>query len=218
MKYKITIKLISFLSLLLSFNVFANNAVTQNLVEASDGKVLELTAIAGLVMGVAYLAGSILFLSGIYKFKKNGENAQAHPIATAVWMVIAGVLLLSAPTFYNAVSSTIHSTFVGASGVDILAVNQHIQGFDVVESNFGFSRFIPTGTGKAILAFIYVVGLISFVKGIFMLKDTGETQKQLGFSAAMVHIFAGAIAMNISQFSCLVGDFFNTKALCLGGA
>ena len=179
---------------------------------------VQISILAVFVNIVAFAGGIILFIIALLRFKKNAENPNNYPIGNTIAILFSAVGLISLSTFYQMVSNTLGSDLVGSSS-SILAVNSHIAGFDGKNVAVGgFSKFIPTDTGQTILAFVFLTGMISFVRGIFLLKDIGSPQgQQRGIGQPITHILGGAVAMNILQFSCILGRFVGSEMMCLAG-
>lgn len=198
----------------------ANKAADVVSAVGGASKIEQIQSFVTLAIQVAYLLGAILFIMGLWGFKKAGENAAQYPVMKNVMTLVAGALLLSISTFYNIASETISSDFSGSSK-SILEVNPHIADLKISAKNT-FSSFIPAESAKAILAFVYMVGLFSFIKGIYMMKDIGGSQMggQNGGSAGkcITHIIGGVLAMNITKFSCMVGSFLGSDKLCLAAS
>ena len=192
-------------------------ALSANLSGADKKTQLNIVVVALRI--VAFLMGIVLFSSSLLRIKKNAENPNNYSIANAIWMLIAGTLLISLGTFYSVISETLNPSFQGVS-TSILSVNEHIKGFEAKKVGIGgFSAFVPTETGQTILAFVYLVGMISFVRGIYLLKEMGTPKgDQQGIGQAVTHIIGGALAMNILQFSCILGSFLGTDMICLTGS
>jgi hypothetical protein len=189
------------------------NASLQGSSKSSQVNVLVIT-----VRLVGFLMGIVLFISGLLRIRKNAENPNNYSISSCIWMLISGSLLISLGTFYNVISSSMGASLIGDTK-SILAVNAHISLASGTQSASGFAKFVPTETGQTILAFIYFIGIVSFVKGIFLLKDLGSPQgQQAGLSKPITHIMGGVVAMNILKFSCMVGVFIGSDIICLTGA
>ena len=50
---------------------------------------------------------------------------------------------------------------------------------------------------SAILKFLAIVGFVSFVRGIFIVRDVAEGNNQASIMAGMTHIIGGALAVNL---------------------
>ena len=52
-------------------------------------------------------------------------------------------------------------------------------------------------TIAAIIKFMIVVGLVSFVRGLFIIRDVSEGSQQASLMAGITHIVGGALAVNL---------------------
>ncbi len=50
---------------------------------------------------------------------------------------------------------------------------------------------------SSVVAFMMIIGLIAFTRGIFILREVAEGSGQASIMAAMSHIIGGALAVNI---------------------
>jgi hypothetical protein len=181
-------------------------------------KAAQMTVMVIAVRLIGFLMGLVLFVTGLLRIRKNAENPNSHSIASCIWMLVSGTLLISLGSFYSIVSATLDPSLVGQSN-SILAVNAHISLASGSKTGSGFSQFIPTEAGQSIMAFVYFIGMLSFVRGIMLLKDLGSPQgQQMGIGKPITHILGGAVAMNILKFSCMVGAFIGSDVICLTGA
>ncbi len=139
-----------------------------------------------LISGFGYLAGIILVMIGISRLLKTSQEGPRGPsgIGTIFTFIVAGVLFSIDTLMRAATGSLFGFTTIDAFGIiattgDIL-VDNHIQ--SVISS---------------IVAFMILVGLIAFVRGIFILRDVAEGNGQASLMAALSHIIGGALAVNI---------------------
>ena len=59
---------------------------------------------------------------------------------------------------------------------------------------------VTTNTLTAILQFVAIVGIISFVRGIFVIRGAAEGNQQSSVMAGVTHIIAGGVAVNLKPF------------------
>jgi len=69
-----------------------------------------------------------------------------------------------------------------------------------------------------ILAVLYFIGVVSFLKGIYLIKDVGQ-QNSMGDgkssgTRALVHMVAGFIAMHVTFFGCALEASFGFGLMC----
>lgn len=178
----------------------------------------EFAPLVELIVGIGYLMGILLIVSGLLYFKKNSENPQQFPIQTATWTLISGVLLLSSAWLY----STIQQTVIPSSGewstdASVLAIDRQLADEMGNVGNSYLGTMLPESTAVLLLGFVYIVGLIAFTRGIYLLKNVGSMDQNSGGTAkALTHIGGGFVTMNIMDFSCLIGNTLGISMLCGG--
>lgn len=175
---------------------------------------------AGYISGVI---GFFLIANGVYSFytwsRSGGQNKTP---GTAVVTLVIGTLLISIGWFYQ----VIKVSFVGSSaeGVSITDGGGYSLALDAATASAaasvtasGFGRFIPAGTLKAVLAFVFLVGFIAFISGCYSLKDISDNRgSQHPILNPIIKIIGGVICMNITWFSCLLSGTLGIAALCSG--
>ena len=186
-------------------------------VAANMGVLFDIAGFVAGVIGVFLIAGGLFSL---YNWAKT--NGQGKSPSSAVLSMLIGTLLASVGWFYQVMKVS----FVGdnSAGVSITSGGQYnlaldqatLQAAQSISSN-SFGKFIPESTLKSVLAFVFLVGFIAFISGVFGLKDVGDNRgSQHPILSPMVKIIGGVICMNITWFSCLVSGLLGIAALCSG--
>lgn len=143
-----------------------------------------------LLVGFSYLAGIILVLIGISRLLKTEQEGARGPmgIGTIMTFLVAGVLLSLNRTLGAAVNSVFNS---GAQNTAGLAYKAGMDGGAVghAEAVIG-----------AIIAFVAILGWISFIRGFFIMRGVAEGNSQASAMAGVTHIIGGAIAVNLGGF------------------
>lgn len=204
------------LSMILASPAYANSSGGVD-VAANISVLFDIAGFVAGVIGVFLIAGGLFSL---YTWAKT--NGQGKSPGSAVLTMLIGTLLSSIGWFYQVMKGS----FVGESsqGVSITSSGQYnialdqaaLQAAQSINSN-SFGKFIPENTLKAVLAFVFLVGFIAFISGVFGLKDVGDNRgSQNPILSPMVKIIGGVICMNITWFSCLVSGTLGIAALCSG--
>jgi hypothetical protein len=157
-----------------------------------------------LISGFGYLAGIVLVMIGIGRLLKTSQEGVKGPggIGTIFTFIVAGILfsidsIMSAATGSLLGFNNVESFGVmGGGGTGDLIVDAHI--LAVVSS---------------IVGFMIIVGLIAFVRGIFILRDVAEGNGQASLMAAISHIIGGALAVNIGSVVNAVQETFGLNFL-----
>ena len=162
--------------------------------------------------------GLCTFVLGLYGFKKHSEAPQQYTIAYCVANLGTGTLLLLSGYFYGVVIGTAVDTGFDYDNSSALALDQTALGSGADLANSFLGKYLPVHTVEMLIGFVYLVGLLAFLKGIYMLKNAGSTGNHNdGISKALIHIVGGVVSMNISAFSCIISSIFGVSMLCLGG-
>jgi len=136
-----------------------------------------------LVTAAAYLFGFAFIMRGIFLLKVYGEmrtmmSGQSNLKGAFITLFVGAVLIFS-PTIY---SSLLLTTFNTASSSPLQYAKN---------TTMDYSSYI------ALLRFIQLIGLISFVRGWIMLTHTSNPGQQNAFGKALTHIVGGLFAINI---------------------
>ena len=84
---------------------------------------------------------------------------------------------------------------------------------DYTEGMTAAERSAAHATITAIIQFVIIVGIISFVRGIFIIRGVAEGSQQASIMAGVTHILAGSLAINLGpllnavQFTLGLTDF-----------
>lgn len=170
---------------------------------------------------VAVAIGFFIFGSGVYSFfiwsKTNGNQ---KTVGSAISYLIVGTLLISFGWFY----SLLKASFVGDNkdgvswegGQMHIALDPAVAAASSALGRTGFGKFIPEHTISSILAFIFLVGLIFAINGVYSLKDANENRQDGPYKKPIFKILGGMICMNITWFGCLVGGLLGISFICAG--
>jgi hypothetical protein len=200
---------------LLSLILFSSGAAAAD----SADVLAEFKVFTNFAINLGRLVGFILFGVSWYALKKNAENPNQYPLSMVIWGMISGVLLQIAGILYSA----FYNTFMDESksldnsflALDVDSINS-LAGTDETTSILG--QMVPAETMAMILGLLYFIGVLSFLKGIYLIKDTGQQNNHGGGESsggkAVVHMVAGFIAMHITYFGCAVEASFGFGLMC----
>lgn len=174
-----------------------------------------------LMLTIATLLGLLTFGFGVYDLARSSKMPQQFTVPNAFAKIFTGFMLLS----LNFIYSALMNTATGDSGIsnDALKIDSSaLASAETISAlqNSPLGAYLPEKTISIILGFIFLVGLYSFISGIFMCRDIGSTsqmnQSQQGgvVKKAVIHIVSGMLLMNITQFSCVVGKSLGVSYLC----
>lgn len=172
----------------------------------------------------AVFIGFLLFanaLYGFYTWSKTGGSQGSTP-GKSVTKLIIGSMLVITPWVYEFFKASLgvetNSTSVsGDSTRMILAIDANLGSDVAAAAGKGFLAFMPSGTLKAIIAFVMFIGFVAFVSGIYTLKDAHDPHGggKAPFLAPALKILGGIVCMNLMWFSCFVSALIGISMLCI---
>ena len=146
---------------------------------------------SGVIMLFCYLAGVILVMIGITRLMKSAQEGPRGPggFGTIMTFLIAGALFSADEMMY----AFTNSFFGGTAGANIKTTSalQFNAGLKANEEQHVLSVI------SAVLAFVMILGWISFVRGWFIIRDVAEGNQQASLMAGLTHLFGGALAINL---------------------
>lgn len=174
-----------------------------------------MTIFAEVFQAFAFLIG--LWLSGYACFvwynqnKVGGQKTQNSPFAT---FFAGNALMLSTVLYEYFMNTALDDSWdksVSFGAIDEVALRS-IEG-----AQSPLMQFLPDNTVALISGFIYLMGLFSYLKGIYLLRFMGmggDPSQGSPASKSAAHIVGGMILMNINAFACVILGIFITTGLC----
>ncbi len=136
----------------------------------------------------AFCAGMIFIMIGISRLIKSAQDGARGPggIGTLMTFLLGGALIS-----YNEMIRAFTASFFGVPLTQTFATMRYTAGMTAQEILAAHS------TITAILQFVIIVGLISFVRGIFIIRGVAEGNSQASIMSGLTHIAAGTLAVNL---------------------
>ena len=138
----------------------------------------------------AVFAGLVLIMIGISRLIKSSQDGARAPggIGTMMTFLTGGALLS-----YNSILSAFSVSFFNDSDsqLNYAAALQYTQGMNPDE--IAHAQLVI----QAILRFMVLVGIISFVRGMFIIRNVAEGNGQASLMAGVTHMVGGALAVNL---------------------
>jgi len=100
-------------------------------------------------------------------------------------MFLTGGILLSINSILGAAVNSVFQT-----GAENSAALTYTEGLDGVAGN-------ANAVIGAVMAFVAILGWISFIRGFFIMKDVAHGNGQASAMAGITHIIGGAVAVNL---------------------
>lgn len=190
---------------------------------AAVNVVAQFTTLFGVVLAVSSFIGVMLFAQGLYSIYVSSSGRSNKSVGQGLMNMLVGTFMLSVGWVYGMMKAS----FIGntATGVDYegreaLALNG-VEAAAIAAGNAvsktAYGKFIDSNTLQAVFAFVFFVGLLAFVHGVYLLRTIGMDGGDANMKrAAFYRIFGGLICMNITWFSCLVGGILGISSMCFG--
>lgn len=186
------------------FNVTAGAGVNQGLDAMLTAMMSDIWSPVHILLGgFVYLAGLVLVVIGISRLLKSSQEGPRGPggVGTAMTFLVGGALL-SADAMMAAFSSSMFMTPEVATYAE-LSFSSGLTGPELDHIHNVIS---------AVLAFLMVIGWVSFIRGWFIVRDVAEGSQQASLMAGMTHIFGGALAVNLGPVLNAVQQTFGITA------
>jgi hypothetical protein len=141
-----------------------------------------------MISGFAYLAGIVLVLIGIFRLLKTMQEGPRGPggIGTIFTFLTAGALF-ALDDIFGAINTSLFATNMTTS-IPALQYTTGMTGQEVDHVHAVIS---------AALAFMMVLGWVSVVRGLFILRDVAEGSQQASLMASFTHMIGGGLAINL---------------------
>lgn len=148
----------------------------------------------GVISGFTYLAGIVLVIIGISRLLKSAQEGPRGPggIGTIMTFLTAG-MLLSLDTMLNNFSLSLFDPAGTQATVTTRPMLAYTAGMTATEVDH-----VRTVIGSAII-FMMILGWISFVRGIFIIRDVAEGNQQASMMSGITHLLGGALALNLGS-------------------
>jgi hypothetical protein len=133
-------------------------------------------------------AGTILIMIGISRLIKSAQDGPRGPGGFGTFMTFAaGGALIASNELMRAATATLFTSPL----TDVHATLEYTTGMTTAELQHAHTVI------SAIVRFMILVGIISFVRGIFIVREVAEGNQQASMMAGLTHIIGGALAVNL---------------------
>jgi len=153
----------------------------------------------------AFLAGLVFIMIGITRLMKTAQDGARGPGGLGTIMTfITGGILMSINRLVEFFTATI-SFASGTTETD--AALTYTTGMTADETSH--AEIIIA----SILQFMIIVGLISFIRGWFIIRDVAEGGQQASLMAGATHVIGGALAINLGPILSAVQQTLSITAV-----
>ncbi len=156
--------------------------------------------IAGPIEKISYLGcftfGIYLLVKGLFKcIKYSDEGSKGQQKFSGIWGTLAvGALLIALPSTVTTMGETLYGS---ADGYSSAATIGQTLSYTNVDSNVQARMNMVYST---ILVLLQMIGLISFIRGLSILRSVTDGNTQVTSMAGITHVIAGSIAWNFGAF------------------
>ncbi len=147
-----------------------------------------LTPINVILTFFAFVAGIIFIMIGISRLIKGAQEGAKAPggLGTIMTFLIGGALIS-----YNDLMRAATQTLTGNGSTLTYGDLNYTTGMTTAETEAAHAII------SSIVKFMIVIGIISFVRGLFIVRNVAEGNQQASMMAGVTHIVGGALAVNI---------------------
>jgi hypothetical protein len=136
----------------------------------------------------SFAAGIVLIMIGISRLIKSAQEGARGPGGMGTIMTfLAGGVLIS----YNDFMRTFTMSFFNDTTTRTYAKMKYVTGMSQAEQAHTYLVI------NSILKFMIIIGLISFIRGIFIIRSVAEGNGQASLMAGVTHMVGGALAVNL---------------------
>ncbi len=135
-----------------------------------------------------FVVGMIFIMIGISRLMKSAQDGPKGPggLGTLMTFFIGGSLMS-----YNEFIRAFTMTFFSQIQTKTFAQMSYTDGLETAEEDHIHVVI------SAVLKFMIIVGLISFVRGLFIVRSVAEGNGQASMMAGVTHLIGGALAINL---------------------
>lgn len=143
-----------------------------------------------------FVAGAALLLIAIHRLTKTAQEGPRGPAGagTIATFVLAGILLSLAPSV-GMITETLYGGRDSMTTVSFMALEGSMS-----DAAAGHTRNVIV----SVLAFMIIVGILSIIRGFFVLRGVAEGNQQMTMMSGIVHLVAGALLVNFGQFANII--------------
>ncbi len=174
------------------------DVMMQNFVTNLHGPIFILVSLISIAAGLTFIVSALL------KGVKTGADARTADPKIIISHLIFGAILISTGTI---LPDTLASIF-GSGKISSMTGIKLIQWSKITGS--GVNPEAADKTVAAILAFVQIIGIISFLRGWLILKKAVEGGGQATLPQGFTHVIGGAMAINIDAMLKAIDATFGT--------
>jgi len=150
----------------------------------------------------AFIAGTIFIMIGISRLIKGAQEGAKAPggLGTLMTFAVGGALVS-----YNDIMRAATTTITNSSTTQTYAKMQYTTGMTASETAAAHAVI------TSVIKFMIVIGIISFVRGLFIVRSVAEGNQQASMMAAVTHLIGGTLAVNLGPVLNAVQETLGTS-------
>jgi hypothetical protein len=162
-----------------------------------------------LISIAAYIMGILFIVRGLLRGAKYGSDPKAATTSHIMAYLIIGALLIVAGETAGDVLGSLFGIGV-SDAVDYQINTARVMGWNAVAAlgNANFATVIA-----AALTFFQLIGILAFVRGLYIVKNAVEGAGQATMAQGFTHIIGGVLAINIYTILEVLDQTFGTNLL-----
>jgi len=147
-----------------------------------------------LITFFCFAAGAMFLVVAIHRFTKTAQEGPRGPtgMGTIATFLLAGALFSIAPMI-GMFTETMFGDRTSRTIVQFMAIDSGAAGYANANNVL-----------TSVLAFLAIVGILSVVRGMFVLRGLAEGQQQATMMGGLSHIIAGAVLVNFGGFANII--------------
>lgn len=134
------------------------------------------------------IAGMILIMIGISRLIKSAQEGARGPggLGTMMTFLMGGALMSFSPMM-----TAFNGTLFNDTSTNTMAQLSYVAGMQQAEVDHAHAVI------SSVLKFMIILGLISFIRGLFIIRGVAEGNSQASMMAGVTHLIGGALAVNL---------------------
>ncbi len=158
----------------------------------------------GIINLICFASGVFLLFLGLQRLVKGSDQGPKGPagMGTLMTFMVGAALISFAPSLQLVLTSVFGDAATVATYPNMSTLATKI-GTDA--ANMKQAEAVIT----ALLAFLTIVGLISFARGLFMLKEAADGSQNASLMGSMSHLIAGVCCVNFGVFANMLQKTLN---------
>jgi hypothetical protein len=147
-----------------------------------------------MIGGVCFIIGFALIVFGLHRLTKTAQEGPRGPagMGTIASFIVGGLLT----SFATTMASSSNTLFGGTEAMTKI-------GFMALEDSMASPEYVKN-VFSAILAFMFIVGLISVARGLYLFKMSADGNQQATLMGAASHVIAGTMLVNFGQVANMI--------------